>query len=104
MSRVTVNEMLLPSTFPSVIGIAIPGMNSRAPLSMAPSALKVKAWGKSPLGVEMVPAHLPSMSAAKAERASIRNPITNLGSRITRVYTPRLNTASPSYCGVRRWR
>src|SRR5271170_5962690 len=70
MSKLNQNEMLAPSIMPSLMAMSLPSGPAMDPLSMGPSALKLNDTGISPFGVETLPVHLPSTSAAKAETAS----------------------------------
>src|SRR5215472_3942111 len=108
-----VNEMLLPSTLPSEIFTSPPSGPMVEPFRVAPSALKVKATGTSPLGVFMVPVHFPSTSCAKATPAQssrpraiprrfISSPLQELR-QLDPCYDesrPNLLTISPHFCGI----
>src|SRR5271165_561458 len=67
------NEMFAPSIMPSLMAMSPPSGPAMEPFNMAPSALKLNETGKSPLGVETLPVHFPSTSAAKADTVSSNN-------------------------------
>src|SRR5579883_399893 len=73
-SSVTENERFEPFTLPSAILISIPSIPAMVPVSVAPSALNVKATGKSPPGVETDPVHFPSTGSANTAAAHKTNP------------------------------
>src|SRR5437879_5295108 len=66
----TLNEILLPSIFPFLIGISPPSGPVVEPFRVAPSACKVNATGIAPIAVASDPVHLPSTSAARAGTAA----------------------------------
>src|SRR5688572_20373985 len=89
-SKVTTNEILLPSTLPSLIGIRVPSGPTVKPVSIAPSALNSWLIATSPFGVLIEPVQLPSTSAASAGVA-----ISNAASRNAQILISRSSIGAP---------
>src|SRR5438874_2657019 len=81
-SSETTNEILSPSILPFLMAMSPPSGPVVVPVSVPPSALKLKPTFTVPMGVSSDPAHLPSTSAARAGAAtSTRAHITNSENR-----------------------
>src|SRR3954470_7862922 len=68
----TRNVILLPSILPFLIAMAPPSGPVVVPVNAVPSDLKSKATLTLPFGVDRLPLHLPSTSAARAGTAYSR--------------------------------
>src|SRR5580693_5768506 len=75
-SRSTANEILSPSILPALMGTSPPSGPVVEPASIPPSALNVNATGTGPIGVSIIPVHLPSTVAAKTDVETRRTPRT----------------------------